>query len=94
MKKDSKEKFDILLAKAKKSSRFDKFCIVIFFNNRLDVDNVVGMEKVFTDCLKGTIIENDGKRFFKGLTIWYDPSLPKQTTEFILIEIKKDDYDD
>jgi hypothetical protein len=58
------------------------------------VDNVVGMEKVFTDCIKGRIVTNDNKQYFKGLMIFYDQKLPKNTTEFILIEVNKNDYDD
>jgi hypothetical protein len=93
IKKEFAEKFNLLLTKAK-GSFFEKYYIVIFFNNRLDVDNIVGMEKVFTDCMKGVYVHNDSKQYFKGLMIFYDPFLPKQTTEFIVIEAKKDDYKD
>ena len=57
----------------------------------MDVDNVVGMEKVFTDCIKGRLVEEDDKRYFKGLMIFYDHKLPHNTFEFVLIEKKTDD---
>lgn len=66
---------------------FQSFYLLIFYKSRLDVDNVVGMEKLFTDTLKGTIIHDDGKKIFKGMMVFYDNSLPNHDTyEFVLIE--------
>ncbi len=62
--------------------------MLIFYNSRHDVDNVIGMEKVFTDCLKGTLVKNDGKAYYKGLMIFYDTTLPKNTFEFVILEAK------
>ena len=88
IKSDLKIKFDKLLKPAFGKVFFDKFYLVIFYNSRHDVDNVVGMEKVFTDCLKGTIVENDNRVYYKGMLIFYDDTLPKNTFEFVLIEGK------
>lgn len=74
----------------------DEFSVLIFYNSRHDPDNVVGMEKLLIDFLKqdvdknGNIIKDgylkdDSKRYYKGLMISPDTSLPNNTFEFILI---------
>lgn len=86
--------FNPMIDNAPKDLFFERYYLLIFFNNRLDVDNVVGMEKVFTDCLKGRLVHNDNKQYYKGMMIFYDQSLPKNSIEFILIEVKQNDYND
>lgn len=74
----------------------DKFYLIITYNSRHDPDNVVGMEKIFVDTLKqdtrdGDIIKDgyiidDNKNFFKGLCIFPDDTLDRNTFRFILID--------
>lgn len=90
--------FDKLL-KASDIKWMDKFSIIIFYNSRHDVDNVVGMEKLLVDTLKheetkeGEVkkygyIHDDSKKYYKGLSIYPDDSLPTNTFKFILLEHK------
>jgi hypothetical protein len=90
IKNEYKVIFDNLINKSGKDIFFEKFYILMFFNNRYDVDNVVGMEKLFTDAIKGRLVREDNKKYFKGLMIFYDEFLPPNTIEFVLIEIKDD----
>lgn len=85
-KQEYKAIFEKILEPAEGKYFFEKFYMVIFYNSRHDVDNVIGMEKVFTDCLKGKIVRGDGKVNYKGIAIFYDKTLPKNTFEFVLIE--------
>jgi len=78
--------FENIISKAKGKYFFDRFYMVIFYNSRHDVDNVIGMEKVFVDTMKGVMIKNDGKVNYKGIMIFYDDSLPNNTFEFVIIE--------
>jgi hypothetical protein len=81
-----KNKFAPIIAPAIDKYFFDEYFMVIFYNSNLDVDNVIGMEKVLVDELKGQVVVNDSKRYYKGLVILYDKTLPKNTIEFTLIE--------
>lgn len=65
------------------------YCIVVFFNNGYDVDNVVGIEKIFVDTLRyyGTT-ENDTKTYFKSLIIAADKTLPKNTFQFLVCKFE------
>jgi len=84
-----KDIFDIIIKPAiDKKIYFETFYLLVFYNSRHDCDNVIGMEKIFTDCLKGRIVPGDGKVNYKGLMIFYDVSLPKNTFDFVLIEAK------
>jgi hypothetical protein len=71
-----------------------KFCkeffIIIFYNTRHDVDNIVGVAKVMVDSMKGEYISDDNKRFYKGMSIFADGSLEKNTVEFLIIEKNED----
>jgi hypothetical protein len=73
---------------------FDNFYMLIFYNSRHDCDNVVGMEKIFMDCLKDKLVKGDSRVNYKGMMIFYDVTIPKNTFEFILIEGKYDEYDE
>lgn len=59
--------------------RMDKFQISILFNSRLDTDNVVGLSKILVDTMKGKYFTEDSKRFYRGLLIQPDESLPHNT---------------
>jgi hypothetical protein len=85
-KEEYRKKFEKVLEPAKGKYYFEKFYMIIFYNSRHDVDNVIGMEKVFADCLKGQLVPGDGKVNYKGILIFYDKTLPKNTFEFVLIE--------
>ncbi len=92
-------KFDKLFEEAEDLAWMESFYLVIFYNSRHDVDNVVGMGKVFVDALKRTFdtegnvvrpgyVAEDNKKFYKGLAIFPDNSLPRNTFDFILLEPK------
>ena len=68
-----------------------QFCIDIYFNSRHDVDNIVGIEKYFTDSLvRGGYVVGDDSKYFKKLTINYDGSLAKNTVKFVITFYKDD----
>jgi len=61
-----------------------KFMVFIFFNSRHDTDNIVGIEKYFTDMLVNLgYVEGDNKKFFRSLVIVPDEKLKKNTVEFV-----------
>lgn len=61
-----------------------KFMVFIFFNSRHDTDNIVGIEKYFTDMLVNLgYVEGDNKKFFRALVILPDEKLKKNTVEFV-----------
>ncbi len=60
-----------------------KFVIIIFFNSRHDTNNVVGLEKIFSDTLKEQdYIIDDNKKLYRGLMIFPDENLENNTFEF------------
>lgn len=62
--------------------KVDKFIVDIEFNSRHDVDNVITIGKIFVDSLKGKYIEDDNKKYYRGLTIRPNEDLKMNT--FIL----------
>lgn len=76
----------------------DKYKITCIFNSRHDPSNIMGMVKVFEDALcgdpnrkKGTykyppLIEDDNKKFCKGIEIYPDESLTLNTFKFFIRE--------
>jgi hypothetical protein len=93
------EKFDKLFETSKDLEWVESFYLVIFYNSRHDVDNVVGMGKVFVDAFKRTLdaegnivrpgyVMEDDKKHYKGLCIIPDKSLPYNTFDFIILEPK------
>lgn len=88
IKNELRSKFEVILKPAIGKIFFDKFYLLVFYNSKHDVDNIVGMEKVFTDTLKDLIVKNDSKTYYKGMLIMLDETLPKNTFEFVLIEAK------
>lgn len=72
------------LGKPKKQT--EKFSIYIFYNSRHDTDNIVGIEKYFTDMLvKENYVPGDSKAYFRSLVIVPDEELDKNTVEFVFI---------
>jgi hypothetical protein len=84
--------FDGIIKAQSGGELLTNFYLLIFYNSRHDCDNVIGMEKIFMDCLKDRIIKGDGRVNYKGVMIFYDVTLPKNTFEFVLIEGKYDEY--
>jgi hypothetical protein len=64
----------------------NKFYLIVFYNTRHDPDNIVGVIKVLVDSMKGKLIPDDNKKYFKGLAIFPDSTLSPGTVQFILIE--------
>jgi len=64
----------------------EKFSLWIFYNSGHDPDNVVGMEKLFTDCLKGKYVHDDSKKYFRGFGIWPDETLERNTFQFYILK--------
>ena len=71
--------------------RLDNYIIVVIYNSKHDPDNVVGMEKLFVDALKDDektdelrYIKDDNKNIAKGVMIFPDETLPKNTFKFLL----------
>jgi hypothetical protein len=66
-----------------------EYIIVIFYNTRHDVDNVVGIEKLFTDQLhlSGKTL-NDTKSYFKGLIITEDSTMKHNSFKFLVCKLK------
>jgi hypothetical protein len=84
-----KSKYHEIFAKLLDTSKVKKVnqcSLLMFFNSRHDVDNVVGLEKLFMDTIKGGYLKEDDKRFYKGLMIFHDDQLPLNTFEFIILE--------
>jgi hypothetical protein len=84
--KDIKSDLRLLCIKAG-FYKVDKFCIDVEFNSRHDVDNVVTIEKIFVDSLKGRYIEDDNKKYFRGLSIRPNEELPMNTFILSVISI-------
>lgn len=77
--------FDTLFKKAKLKKHKGQFKISILYNSRHDVDNIVGVEKYFTDALvEGKYVVKDDKRYFRGLKIDPEETLPKNTVRFTI----------
>ncbi|KKN46952.1 hypothetical protein LCGC14_0667760 [marine sediment metagenome] len=64
----------------------DGFYLLMFYNSRHDVDNTVGLTKLFVDALKGLYVKEDNKKFYKGVMLFCDGSLPTNTFEFYILE--------
>jgi hypothetical protein len=65
---------------------FNKFMLCIFYNSRHDVDNIVGMGKVFADTLREKWVPNDNKKHYRGLMIFVDDNLDQNEFDFTIID--------
>lgn len=71
-----------------KAKKYDTIGIVLFYNSKHDADNVTGgMIKVFLDTIKGKYIKDDAPQYCKMVASIFDPDLPKNTFEFVVIKI-------
>lgn len=60
--------------------RLSQFKIELTYNSRLDNDNCITLIKLFSDFLKERmIVKDDSKKYWRGLSITPDESLPKNT---------------
>jgi len=51
----------------------------------LDMDNVVGMVKPVVDTMrKQKVIDDDNRKHWDALHVFYDPELPKNTVRFVM----------
>jgi hypothetical protein len=91
IKQEYTKKLAPVIAHAMGKHFFEEFFLLIFYRSRHDVDNVVGMEKMLMDMLKGHVVSGDGNKAYKGLMMFHDKNLPMDTFEFILIESFFDD---
>lgn len=83
-----KDKYKTIFTELIENSKLewmDQFSLLLFYNSRHDPDNVIGMEKVFVDTLKGDYIQDDNKKFYRGIYILPDDTLPANTFEFYLL---------
>ncbi len=71
------------LLKKRNIKKFDDpFKLYIKYNSRHDVDNIIGMGKVFVDTMKDVYIPEDNKKYYKGVSVDIDESLPSNTFKF------------
>jgi len=71
-----------------KLKHFERFYLCIFYNSRHDVDNIVGMGKVFADTLRIEYVANDNKKHYKGMTIFVDEDLELNEFDFMIMDLK------
>lgn len=57
--------------------------ITFYWNDRLDIDNHAAMGKMIVDALKGKVIEDDNKRWLKGVCHFFhdEPFITVEITE-------------
>lgn len=69
--------------------KIEKFRLQVSFNARYDVDNIIPVLKVFVDVLRyETLIPDDTKHYYKGLSIDYDDNLPSNTYVITIVPIQ------
>ncbi len=90
LKNKYKKEFLSLLAKYEVEP-CKKFYLIVFYNTRHDTDNIVGFTKVFVDSMKDILIPDDGKKYYRGLCIFPDESLPKGHLEILIVRHGKED---
>lgn len=79
-----------ILIKQAQVPKITEFSLILSFNSRHDVDNLIAMEKFFTDTLVETgRIEKDNKKVFKSLYIVYNNKLPVNQIDFFIIPHKQ-----
>jgi hypothetical protein len=72
--------FATLLLEAKVQV-MQEMAIVVFYNNRMDVDNISLTSKWLADTIKDKYLQDDSNKYYKGLMIFHDPDLPKGLLE-------------
>jgi hypothetical protein len=71
-----------------KIGKLNRFHISLSYNCAYDVDNCAYMCKICSDSLKtqGRIVD-DTPKFYKGISITVDETLPKNTFKFLISEV-------
>jgi len=81
-----------ILIKEAAVPKIEKFSLLLTFNSRHDVDNIIAMEKFFTDTLvKCGCIAKDNTKVFKALHIIHDNKLEMNEIDFYIIPHKQHD---
>ncbi len=63
---------------------FKRPVIIIFhWNDRLDIDNHAVMGKMIVDAMKGRVIEEDSRRWLKGVCHYF------HSEDYILVEVRE-----
>lgn len=63
---------------------FKRPVIIIFhWNDRLDIDNHAVMGKMIVDAMKGRVIEDDSRRWVKGVCHYF------HSEDYILVEVRE-----
>lgn len=70
-----------------KAKKYDTIGMVLFYNSRHDTDNVVSLQKLLIDSLKGKYIKDDSTKYMKFTAQVFDPTLPHNTFEFVIIKL-------
>jgi hypothetical protein len=83
--KNKYKKIYLIMLLEAKVKRMSEIALVVRYNTGHDVDNTSILGKMLVDTMKGSIIENDNKKFYKTRVTQYDSSLPKGTVEFNIL---------
>jgi hypothetical protein len=82
-----KEKVKTLIEEAQWKP-VEQFKIEVEYNSRLDPDNVVGFCKAAIDQSRySKILIDDTKKYYKGLSIIPNESMPKNHYRIVLVEV-------
>jgi hypothetical protein len=94
IRKNLKDKYEKIFAKLMEDAEskgqlksFEQYYLVIFYKSRHDVDNVVGMGKVFADTLTGRYVNNDNQKHYRGFCTFVDDDLDQNVFDFMIIDI-------
>jgi hypothetical protein len=84
LKNSIKKKYTVLVLQ-QKPQKMNKFHVDVKYNSRLDPDNVT--LKYFIDSLKGLVVVDDNKKYFRGFSITPDESLKHNTYIVTVTEV-------
>jgi hypothetical protein len=68
--------------------KLEQIACLVFFRSKHDCDNVVAMQKLLLDSLKGQKIVDDNTKHVLMTAQIYDPTLKHNTFEFVIIKLK------
>jgi hypothetical protein len=90
--------FQHLLSEAGDIPWMTEYMLFVFYNSKHDPSNISGFSKLMEDNLKqirkeGVVVRkgyvyDDSKKYCKGTAQWPDESLPHNTFEFVIIQLK------
>jgi hypothetical protein len=76
--------FTTLLLEAKVKP-MKEMSIVLFYSSKMDVDNCSTSCKFLADAIKGKYLLDDSSKFYKGLFMIHDSTLPKGRYEYHIL---------